>query len=353
MVRLIGQSAAHLSTLEKLSRVACTDAEVLISGPTGVGKELYALYVHEQSKRAKSPFVPVNCGAIPLELLENELFGHRGGAYTNARGSEEGLVATAENGTLFLDEVDALTLAGQVKLLRFIQQKEYRRLGDARIRTANVRFVAATNADLLSLVEQGRFRSDLYYRLCVFPVEVLPLKNRADDVPLLLDAYAAEHSEQFGLPKIVLSSGARQALLDYPWPGNVRELENCVKYLTLLQLKRQVDKYDLPMLARSVTDGRVTDTELLAMPFTSARALLVSEFEKRYVTEALHKANGNVTHAATDCGEYRKKIARLIKKHGLVTDHASNQSTTMDAATHTEACSSRDGLSHHEGHAQL
>src|SRR5215475_3247129 len=193
MVRLIGQSRPHLETLDKLSRVAGTDAEVLISGPTGVGKELYAQYVHERSKRASFPFVPVNCGAIPQELLENELFGHRNGAYTSAGASQEGLVAEAENGTLFLDEIDTLSLPSQVKLLRFIQLKEYRRLGDARIRTANIRVVAATNANLPSLVEQERFRSDLYYRLCVFPVEILPLKNRTDDVPLLVDANAAEY----------------------------------------------------------------------------------------------------------------------------------------------------------------
>ncbi|MGT2476677.1 sigma 54-interacting transcriptional regulator [Paraburkholderia terrae] len=317
---LLGRSHAHLNLIETLSRIACTDVEVLISGPTGVGKELYARYVHDKSNRAAFDFVPVNCGAIPQELLENELFGHSDGAYTSARASQEGLVAEAENGTLFLDEVDALPLPNQVKLLRFIQQKEYRRLGDSRIRTANIRFVAATNASLQSLVEQGRFRSDLYYRLCVFPVDVPPLKSRTEDVPLLIDEYSAQYSEEYQLPRIVLSPGALQAMLDHAWPGNVCELENCVKYLTCLQLTRPVDKYDLPMLAKSVLTGEIIDADLLSKPFTSARTHLVAEFEKRYVLEALRKSNGNVSRAAAESGEYRKKIDRLIKKHSIRSD---------------------------------
>ena len=326
---LLGRSQAHLTLVETLSRVACLDVEVLISGPTGVGKELYARYVHDKSPRAVFRFVAVNCGAIPLELFENELFGHRDGAYTSARANQDGLVAEAENGTLFLDEVDALALPSQVKLLRFIQQKEYRRLGDSRIRTANVRFVAATNADLPALVEQGRFRSDLYYRLCVFPVTVLPLNTRKEDVSLLIDEYSAHYSEHYRLPRIVLSPGALQAMLDYPWPGNVRELENCIKYLTCLQLARPVDKYDLPMLARSIPAGELIEAELLSQSFTSARKHLVSEFEKRYVSEALRKSKGNITRAATECGEYPKKFSRLIKKHSLTTGGASSQSTVM------------------------
>lgn len=314
---LLGRSRAHVELLEVLSRAASTDVEVLLAGPTGVGKELYARYVHDSSRRASRAFVPVNCGAIPPELLENELFGHRDGAYTSARANQDGLVTEAEGGTMFLDEVDALGLPGQVKLLRFIQQKEYRRLGDSRIRTANIRFIAATNADLLPLVEQGRFRSDLYYRLNVFPVAVPPLTSRVDDIALLIDAYATEYSDLYELPKITLSPGALRALLDYPWPGNVRQLENCVKYLTCLQLARAVDKYDLPMHERSARARELFDAGLLGEPFTSARTQLVSAFEQRYVSEALRKANGNITRAATECGEYPKKLSRLIKKYGL------------------------------------
>mgnify|MGYP000606564762 CR=1 FL=1 len=318
---ILGRSQIHIDLLDKLSRVACTDAEILISGPSGVGKELYARFAHEKSKRAAFPLISVNCGAIPSELLENELFGHRDGAYTSARDSHEGLVAEAENGTLFFDEIDALPPQGQVKLLRFIQLKEYRRLGDSRIRKANLRFIAATNAELPSLVEQGRFRGDLYYRLSVFPVFVPPLSQRRDDIALLLGEFATRCSDNYQLPRIVLSPRALQFLLDYDWPGNVRELENCVKYLTCLQLTRPVDKYDLPMRCAPASSGP-NGADLLEKSFTAARM----EFERRYVTEALRKANGNVTRAAEESGEYRKKMARLIKKHGLTTAVANSNS---------------------------
>jgi two-component system, NtrC family, response regulator GlrR len=316
-IRLLGRSQAHLELLGKLDRVAGTDAEILISGPTGVGKELYARYAHDASRRSGKAFVAVNCGSIPPELFENELFGHRDGAYTGAGASQEGLVSEAEGGTLFLDEIDALPLASQVKLLRFVQQKEYRRLGDARIRRVDVRFVAATNADLATLIDAGRFRKDLYYRLCVFPLEIAPLCERVEDIGMLLGAYACHYSEQYQLPKIVLSPPALKALLEYQWPGNVRELENCVKYLTCLQLTRSVDKYDLPMAPHPATRARLLDDQLYSKPFTRARTELVSEFEKRYVEVALRKADGNITRAAEECGEYRKKISRLIKKHGI------------------------------------
>jgi two-component system, NtrC family, response regulator GlrR len=204
-----------------------------------------------------------------------------------------------------------------VKLLRFVQQKEYRRLGDARIRRVDIRFIAATNADLPALVEAGRFRKDLYYRLCVFPLEIAPLRERAEDVGLLLGAYATHYSEHYRLPRILLSPPALQALLDYDWPGNVRELENCVKYLTCLQLTRPVDKYDLPMMPRAAARPRLLDDQLFSKPFTDARTELMSEFERRYVEEALRKADGNITRAAEECGEYRKKLSRLIKKHGI------------------------------------
>src|SRR6185503_8361949 len=244
----IGRSVAHRRLLEKLSKIAPTDAEVLITGPTGVGKELYARYVHSQSERKGAPFVPVNCGALPNELLENELFGHVGGAFTGARPQSDGLVAEAENGTLFLDEIDSLSSSGQVKLLRFLQDKEYRRLGETRVRRSNVRVVAATNEDLVEAMAEGRFRDDLFFRLRVIPIQVPPLRERREDIPLLLSGYVAFYANAYHLPRIVFSEAAAQSLEEYPWPGNVRELENYVKYLTCLQLGRAVQPEDLPLL---------------------------------------------------------------------------------------------------------
>jgi transcriptional regulator with GAF, ATPase, and Fis domain len=232
---LVGRSLSHLQLLHKLSKVALTDAEVLISGPTGVGKELYARYIHESRPRKQAAFVPLNCGAFLNDLFENELFGHVGGAFTGARPHSQGLAAEAEHGTLFLDEVDSLSLPCQVKLLRFIQEKEYRRLGESRIRRADVRIIAATNTDLLAAVRGGSFREDLFFRLRVVPVEVPPLCNRSDDIPLLLAEHVERYSERYRLPKVTFSEAALRRLEAYTWPGNIRELENCVKYLTCLR----------------------------------------------------------------------------------------------------------------------
>ena len=230
------------------------------------------------------------------------------------------MVSEAEGGTLFLDEVDALSLGSQVKLLRFIQHKEFRRLGDSRIRRANVRFVAATNADLAAAVRDGGFREDLYYRLRVVPIDVPPLRDRGEDIELLINEYSQRYSDEYKLPRIVLSPSATSYLQNYAWPGNVRELENCVRFLTCLQLARPVDRYDLPLEASapdSTPSRRASDRGLTERRFSIARTEIVSEFEKRYVMEALRKAHGNVSRAAAESGEYRKKIARLIKKHGL------------------------------------
>jgi transcriptional regulator with GAF, ATPase, and Fis domain len=186
---IIGRSVQHCQLLEKLSKVASTDAEILFTGPSGVGKELYARYVHKCGPRQKSPFVAVNCGALPSELLENELFGHVGGAFTGARLQSEGLVAAAEGGMLFLDEVDSLPLISQVKLLRFLQEKEYRRLGETSIRRADIRVLAATNTDLVAAVREGKFRQDLFFRIRVIPVEVPPLNERPEDIAVLLEEF--------------------------------------------------------------------------------------------------------------------------------------------------------------------
>ena len=199
---LIGESAEHRHILEKLSKIAATDAEVLISGPSGVGKELYAHYVHQCSPRKKAEFVPVNCGALPVDLLENELFGHVSGAFTGARPRSDGLVAAAEGGTLFLDEVDALALVCQVKLLRFLQEKEYRRLGETRIRRANVRIIAATNTDLLAAVHDGRFREDLFFRLRVVPIEVPALRERRATFPYCLRRMALAMRRHTNYPRL-------------------------------------------------------------------------------------------------------------------------------------------------------
>ena len=316
--KLIGRSLAHQRLVEKLSRIAPTDAEVLISGESGVGKELYARYVHHHSTRDKASFVPVNCGALPNELLENELFGHVGGAFTGARPQSEGLVAEAEHGTLFLDEIDSLSTPSQVKLLRFLQEKEYRRLGETRTRRSNVRVIAATNIDLLTAMRDGRFREDLYFRLRVVPVEVPPLRERPEDIPLLLSEYVVYYAQAYHLPEVAFSEAARCKLETYVWPGNIRELENCVKYLTCLQLNRMVEPHDLSLL-ESENGHKASPAEqpVTERPFRDAKRELVDRFEREYLEGALRRSNGNIAKAARASSKPRRSFFELMRKHGL------------------------------------
>lgn len=331
---LFGCSQAHLQLLDRIARVARTDAEILITGPSGVGKELYARYAHECSPRNKAAFVPVNCGSLPPDLLENELFGHVGGAFTGARPQSEGLVAVAEGGTLFLDEVGSLALIAQVKLLRFLQEKEYRRLGETRLRHANVRVIAATNTDLLAAVRDGQFREDLFFRLRVIPIEVLPLHQRPADIPLLLNEYADRFARAHKLPRIIFSAEALARLKTYSWPGNIRELENCVNCLTCWQLNRPVQLTDLPLLDVDLTErsnglsngdggghtpspAEDLNTSLTERPYKEAKRDLVDSFEREYVEDALRRSSGIIAEAARLSRKPRRVFFEMMRKHGI------------------------------------
>ena len=317
-VPLVGCSAAHRDILERLARFAAVDAEILIAGSTGTGKELYARYVHQNSPRAKAAFVPVNCGAIPEALFENELFGHVGGAFTGAQPQSEGLAAAAEGGTLFLDEIDSLSLPGQVKLLRFIQEKEYRRLGESRIRRANVRFIAATNIDLLAAVHAGLFREDLFFRLRVIPIEVPPLWKRPEDIRPLFEEFLRRYGELYGVPSTTLSQGAWERVESYTWPGNVREVENCVQYLTCLQLDHSILAEELPLLSMEEEHGeKPMHAAGMNASFQQSKRELLSLFEREYLEEALRKSKGNIAEAARASGKARRAFFELMRKHGV------------------------------------
>jgi DNA-binding NtrC family response regulator len=315
---IVGCSTAHKRLLERLSRFAVGDAEILLTGPTGVGKELYARYVHRNSRRSRAEFVPVNCGAIPDGLLENELFGHVGGAFTGALPRSDGLVSAAEGGTLFLDEVDSLSLLSQVKLLRFIQEKEYRRLGDIRTRRANIRLIAATNVDLLALVESGQFRQDLFFRLRVIPIEIPRLCERPDDIVPLIETYVDYYAELYKVDAIIISKAALERMKGYSWPGNVRELENCIQYLTCLQAGREVLIEDLPLLTsgEEKTSSKITP-EMMQVSFQKSKREVVDLFEKSYLEEALRRSKGNIAEAARASGKARRAFFELMRKHGI------------------------------------
>jgi len=227
--QLIGKSPAFTAEINKIPILAKSDISVLISGETGTGKEMVARAIHYLSERADKPFVPVNCGAIPVELLENELFGHDRGAFTGASGCRSGVIQEAEKGTLFLDEVDSLPLLAQVKLLRFLQDKEYRPLGSAKAMKGDVRIVAASNADLESAIAAGTLRRDLYYRLNVFPVHMPALRDRPGDIPILVDYFAARLAGRMGKRIRHIEKRTLDAMQQYSWPGNIRELQNIIE----------------------------------------------------------------------------------------------------------------------------
>lgn len=312
-VALIGVSDAHAEILKRLERVAAFDAEVLIQGPTGAGKEMYARYLHQAGTRSRGPFVPLNCGAIPAELFENELFGHGEGAYTGARHRAEGLVAAAENGSLFLDEIDSLALSSQVKLLRFLQNREYRRLGETAVRKADVRIIAATNGHLEQQMERGAFREDLYFRLRVVPIRIPPLSERPEDVAVLLDHFSLLYAREYGVPELRFSPQAACALRCYNWPGNVREVENCVRYLTCLDLGRDVEVSDLPFRIPEP----LAEHHEPAASLKEAKRDLILRFEREYIEKALKENEGNITRAAVASGKERRTFFELMRKHGI------------------------------------
>ena len=304
---LVGQSKLFLQIIEKIPSIARSDATVLIAGETGTGKEIVARAIHYQSPRHAKPFVPVNCGALPDHLIENELFGHVQGAYTGASSSETGLLAEAEGGTLFLDEVDALSSSAQVKLLRFLQDREYRPLGSSRSCTADVRIIAATSANLLKQVQLKQFRSDLYYRLHVVTLHLPRLCERLEDIPLLANHFLRQH----GHDNSRLSQGCLPKLVDYDWPGNIRELEGVIQRGIVMTSSPTLQPKDIE-LPGSNHGNRSGDES-----FSHAKTRAIEQFERSYLINVLAMHKGNITRAAKSAGKERRSFQRLLHKHGL------------------------------------
>jgi two-component system response regulator GlrR len=306
---IVGQSTAFLRVLRFLPMIVRSDATVLISGETGTGKEVVARAIHYGGPREGHPFVPVNCGALPEQLFENELFGHVRGAFTDAGASQRGLLAEAEGGTLFLDEVDSLTLASQVKLLRFLQERTYRALGSPKSTMANVRVIAATNSDLKQRVESREFRDDLYHRLNVLPLSLPPLRERVDDIPLLAEHFLRYYGAQYGRA-VELSASALQRLLMYEWPGNIRELEGVIQRAVLMTPSGllEAEDFSLPTPTRP-SPGLPS--------FREAKTRAIADFDRSFLVQILTAHHGNVSHAARAIGKDRRALQRLIKKYGL------------------------------------
>jgi DNA-binding NtrC family response regulator len=315
VAQLVGDDPSFRAAIAVLPIAARSDATVLVSGETGTGKELVARALHYLSARAPHPFVAVNCGSLTDTLLEDELFGHERGAFTDAQQRRAGLIAQAERGTLFLDEIDSLTARGQVALLRVLQDRVFRPLGSQREVTAEVRFVAATNASLTTLVESGLFRADLYYRLCVFTIDLPPLRERPGDILPLAEHFLARHAPA-GAGRLTLSPAAAAVLAAFPWPGNARELENVMLRATRLCEGTVIGVADLKLPIRTPVEPAADATDL-SHGYQALKRRAVSAFEREYLTRLMHETGGNVTRAARLAGKERRDLGRLLKKHGL------------------------------------
>jgi two-component system response regulator GlrR len=313
--KFVGESTTFRRAIATVTAAARSDAAILVTGETGTGKELVARAVHYLSDRASEPFVAVNCGSLTDTLLEDELFGHERGAFTDARHRRSGLIAQAERGTLFLDEVDSLTPRGQVALLRVLQDKVYRPLGGERECHAEVRFVAATNVPLLDAVASGTFRADLYYRLGVFTIALPALRERKDDILPLAAHFLLKHCGEQPAPS--LSAAAAAALLSYDWPGNVRELENAIVRAARLCDTGVVEVEHLLMPGASPGPAAAPLPPLGSRKLRMLKCEVIRSFEHDYLSRLMREAEGNITRAAKIAGKDRRDLGKLLKKHGL------------------------------------
>jgi len=327
---IIGQSTSLKRVFSVLDKVSPTDSTVLVTGESGTGKELLVRALHRNSRRRNKPFIPVNCGAIPKELIESELFGHEKGAFTNAIRSRAGRFELADGGTIFLDEIGELDLTLQVKILRVLQEKEFERVGATTSTKVDVRIVAATNRDLEEEVAQGRFREDLFYRLNVIPIHLPPLRERGEDILLLADHFLCRFCEQRQRLLLRLTRQAKDILLAYPWPGNVREVENFMERISILCDNNEVDIADLPEKVLRVVGLQPPETASLparnGLSWPRLEDLrernqglkeFMDEIEERLLHEALESSNGVKNQAAELLGIKRTTLLEKLKKRDI------------------------------------
>ena len=317
---IIGRSPIMLEVFRLVETVCRTNSTVLISGESGTGKELVARAIHTLSLRRTRPFVAVNCGAMPEALLESELFGHVRGAFTGADKDKKGLIEAADGGTVFLDEIGEMAPTMQVKLLRVLQERKYRRVGGTDESSSDIRVIAATNRDLPKLVGDGKFREDLFYRLNVIPVEMPALRDRAEDIPLIAEHFLAKYTREMHKTIDAFSPEAMAALRAYPWPGNVRELENMVERAVALESERRIEVSTLPENLRSGRPATPRPGQGESLPeagdgFNLERHL--QDIERSHIERSLERAGGVQTRAADALGLSFRQFRYLVKKYGL------------------------------------
>ncbi len=304
--KMVGKNRKMRKIFELISTIAIGDGTVLVQGESGTGKELVARAIHNRSNRRQQPFVVINCAVIPPTLMESEVFGHNRGAFTGAVVTSIGKLELADRGTVFLDDIDSLDVNMQAKLLRIIQEKEFERLGSTKVIKADVRFVAASNKNIKELILQGKFREDLYYRLNVFPIWLPPLRERGNDILLLLDHFLELNSQKTGKPPKRFSKRAVKVLMEYDWPGNVRELENLVERLFTIA--------EGPVIhLEGHASFNISNKEIKGLPLKEA----VSIFEKKYISEVLESVDGNRTKASDKLGIHRNTLLSKTNEFGL------------------------------------
>jgi Nif-specific regulatory protein len=306
---MVGNAKSMQGVYEHISQVASSDTSVLISGASGVGKELVANAIHHNSPRASKPFIKVNCAALPETLLESELFGHERGSFTGAIQQKKGRFELANGGTLFLDEVGDFSPATQVKLLRVLQEREFERLGGTTTLRTNVRIIAATNRDLQELISEGKFRQDLYYRLHVFPIFVPPLRDRKTDILLLADHFVEKYNRLLHKNVRRISTPAIDMLMSYHWPGNVRELENCIERAILLSKDDVLHGHHLPSSLQTAEASGTLRTDTLPGALNA--------LEREMLIDVLKNSRGNTAQAARALGLSERKMGLRVKKHKI------------------------------------
>lgn len=310
---LISHSRRMRGVIETAAQVARRDSTVLLTGESGTGKELLAKAIHHNSLRGTKPFITINCGALPESLAESELFGHGKGSFTGATSDRAGKFEAANEGTVFLDEIGELSLPLQVKLLRVIQEREIDKIGHPHPIKVNVRILGATNRNLKNLVEDGMFREDLYYRLSVVTIELPPLRERRDDIPVLIEYFLRQFAVRYGIADLSVSGDAMRLLAQYPWPGNIRELQNVIERLAVLARDKEIDVGNLPEEIRNA-DSRVTSIGL-RLP---EEGIDLEEIEKEILLQALEKQRWNQTHAAKYLNISRKTLIYRMEKFSLL-----------------------------------
>ena len=322
---LIGEHSLIQKITVLVKKVAATDATILIMGESGTGKELVARAIHASSPRSDRPFIPVNCGAIPAELLESEMFGHERGAFTGAIGQRAGMFQLANGGTIFLDEVGEMNPTLQVKLLRVLQDREVRPVGADRVMKVDVRVIAASNKELAAEVEAGNFREDLFYRLQVIPIVMPPLRERRSDIPLLVRHFLEKHNRKRPGRPAEIAEDAMVHLWEYDWPGNVRELENLLERLVILSEDGRIEVDHLPPSIRSFISEKKIPRPTLGEEGLDLNSA-VEEFENRLIEEALRRTKGNKQAAARLLGLKRTTlVAKLRRRRGLPPEEAEDE----------------------------